>query len=342
MTDHLTFAASLVTVADGLAGTAPQRGPDRLGLHLVFALGCLLLFVAAVGGMRRTWRHRAERQEEDLPDLPVVPGQTGTVLTAPLKGLYLGTVDAGHWLDRITARGLGGRADAYVTVYEHGIQVDRTGSEPFWIPRDAVRGARLERAHAGKVAGAGRIIVLAWSFGGHELETGLRGDDRARQPKVVRAVHGLIGPAPGPTDGEVTRPRPVGRAVSRLRPRTAGQGPESTRPVPPVPPAAGDGVPPARSPGALGNSPPVLGPATVPGASRPAGTSPIPVVTRAPRSTDSPGSRGGPGGAYPPGSRPGPAGTGKDGSGYSANAAQVDPLTSPLGDVVRKMKKDIW
>ncbi|WP_322747529.1 MULTISPECIES: hypothetical protein [unclassified Frankia] len=340
MTDHLTFTASLAAAADGIAAAAPQRGPDRLGLHLLFAFGCLLLFVAAVGGMRRTWRRRAERQEEDLPDLPAVPGETGTVLAAPLKGLYLGTVDAGHWLDRITARGLGGRADAYVTVYEGGIQVDRTGSEPFWIARDAVRGARLERAHAGKVAGAGRIIVLAWSLGAHELETGLRGDDRARQPKVVRAVHGLIGPAPGPTDGEITRPRPMGRAVSRLRPRAAGQAVQTSRPTPPGSAPAG-GVPPARSPGALGNSPPVLGPATPPGVPRPAGTGPIPVVTRAPRAGDTPGSRGGP--AYPHSPQPGTAGAGAgtESAGYH-NPVQVDPLTSPLGEVVRKMKKDTW
>jgi carbamoyl-phosphate synthase small subunit len=304
MTDHLSFTASLVVAADSIPAAAPHRGPDRLGLHLLFALGCLLLFAAAVGGMRRAWYRRTERQEEDFPGLPAVPAETGMVLAAPLKGLYLGTVDAGHWLDRITARGLGGRADAYVTVYERGIQVDRTGSDPFWIPRQAVRGARLERAHAGKVAGAGRIIVLAWSFGGHELETGLRGEDRARQPKVVRAVHGLIGPAPGPTDGEITRPRPVGRAVSRLRPRAGDPAPETIRPGRPGPAASG--------------------PATGPGAIRPAGTSPIPVVTRAPRTAD------------PAGPQPGPAGTGPDSAGQQP--APVDPLTSPLRDVVRKMK----
>ncbi len=324
MTDHLTFTASLAALADGLPTAAPERGPDRLGLHLLFAFGCLLLFVAAVGGMRRTWRRRAERQEEDLPDLPPVPGQTGTVLAAPLKGLYLGTVDAGHWLDRITARGLGGRADAYVTVYDRGIQVDRTGSEPFWIPREAVRGARLERAHAGKVAGAGRIIVIAWSFGGHELETGLRGDDRARQPKVVRAVHDLIGPGPGPTDGEVTKPRPVGRAVSRLRPRAAGQVPGQ------VP-----GQATSRTPGAARSGPGGAPVGTVPPARSP-GTSPIPVITRAPMASDVPGPRPGAGG-------PGSVATGKDGPatggpGYLPDAIHVDPLTSPLGEVVREMK----
>ncbi len=356
MTDHLTFTASLVALPGGLPLAAPDRGPDRLGLHLLFAFGCLLLFIAAVDGMRRSWRHRAKRQEEDLPDMPEVPEQTGAVVAAPLKGLYLGTVDAGHWLDRITARGLGGRADAYVSVYDHGIRVDRAGSEPFWIPREAVRGARLERAHGGKVAGVGRIIVIAWSLGAHELETGLRGDDRARQPKVVRAVHALIGPLPAPMDGEVTKPRPVGRAVSRLRPRvlgTAAQGQLPTAMRPPEGTGPDGTVSPERSPGALDNNPPVLGPSTVPGMPHPQGASTIPVVTRAPSSTAVHGPRptlpepGLPEPTYPRTGRSAAAGgTGGQerpagGPGHTTQAVHVDPLTSPLGEVVRKMK-DTW
>ncbi|ABD12557.1 hypothetical protein CcI156_16985 [Frankia sp. CcI156] len=204
---------------------ALDRAPDRLGLHLLLLLGLLLVFVAAVGSMRRAWRNRAERQEEDLPELPVPPAEPGTVFAAPLRGMYLGTVDAGHWLEWIAARGLGGRAGGYVSVYETGVRVDRPG-EAFWIPREAVRGARLERAHAGKVSAPGRLIVIAWSFGGHELETGFRGEDRARQPKVVRAVHDLIGPPPAHlAPGDVTSPHAVPRIRPRIRPRAVAPGP---------------------------------------------------------------------------------------------------------------------
>jgi len=251
---------------------AAGRGPDRLGLHLLFAFGVFLLLVALGGAMRRAWRRRAERREEGLPALPDIPDDPGPVLAAPLKGLYLGTVDAGGWLERITARGLGGRADAYIGVYENGVRVDRTGEEPFWIAREAVRGARLERAHAGKVAGAGRIVVIAWELAGHELETGLRGEDRTRQPKVVRAVHDLIGPPPTPRDGELTNPRPVARAMSRLRPRERGR-PAGGRARAHQPVDGPSGPMPAQ----LGNHRPGLGPASVPGLSP---TGPVPVRGR--------------------------------------------------------------
>jgi hypothetical protein len=275
---------------------AAGRAPDRLGLHLLLAFGLLLLLVAVVGAMRRAWQQRAERQEEDLPELPFPPDYPGTVLAAPLRGMYLGTVDAGHWLDWIAARGLGGRTRGYVTVYEAGVQVDRAG-EAFWIPREAVRGARLERAHAGKVAAPGRLIVVAWSIDGRELETGFRGEDRARQPKVVRAVHDLIGPAPAyPADGEITSPRPVTRTLARLRPRPHHPEPGPQRPA----------------------RPPAIAPQPVfrPPAALPASTGELPAV-------------------HPPTSPHPPAGTPAYGE-----PPPLDPLTSPLGEVVRKLRED--
>ncbi len=171
-------------------------------------------------------------------------------------------------------------------------------------------------------------------------------------------MHSLIGPVPAPTDGEVTKPHPVGRAVSRLRPRvlgTAAQGQPPTAVQPPDGTGPGGTVPPERSPGALGNNPPVLGPSTVPGMPRPQGVATIPVVTRAPSSTAvrSPLPGQGlpdPGPTYPRTGGSAPAGgTGATdgqgrsagGPGHTAQAVHVDPLTSPLGEVVRKMK-DTW
>jgi carbamoyl-phosphate synthase small subunit len=245
---------------------------DRLGLHLLLAFGLLLMFIAVVGAMRRAWRARATAQEDDLRDLPYPPEQPGTVIAAPLRGMYLGTVDAGHWLEWIAARGLGGRDGGYVTVYETGVQVDRYG-EAFWIPREAVRGARLERAHAGKVAAPGRLIVVAWSFAGRELETGFRGEDRARQPKVVRAVHDLIGPPAFPTDGEVTSPRPVARTLARLRPRPGDETGGMARPAAAAPPARGEGGSGGRRimprSGRATSPPPPAAPAPRPPAGRP-------------------------------------------------------------------------
>ncbi len=218
---------------------------------------------------------------------------------------------------------------------------------------------------------------------------------------MVRAVHSLIGPGPAPTDGEITRPHPVGRAVSRLRPRAlgaaasgqaAGQRPTGARPTGGTGPAGGSGppgggTPPGHGSGAPGTAggPVVTGAATVPGLPRPQGASPtgpqgasptrpqdgppITVVTRPPSSTaahaplpqPAPPVPGQAAPGYPPAGGPAPAGdTGGPGgpggqrrpageAGHTARAGgqgggprgYVDPLTSPLGEVVRKMK-DTW
>ncbi|MGF7238170.1 MAG: hypothetical protein ACQSGP_24890 [Frankia sp.] len=285
-----------------------HRGPARLGLHLMLAAGVLLLFIAAVAAMRRSWVRRAKGQD-DLPVLLDPPPEVGLALAAPLKGLYLGTVDAGHWLDRLVTQGLGGRANGYCAVYEAGVRVDRTGADPFWIPREAVRGARLERAHAGKVAGPGRIVVIAWSFGGRELETGFRGSDRARQPKIVRAVHELLGPMPARVlDGEVTSPQPIVRAFPRLRRSQPATAPQPTLPRQPQAEQiqARSAAPPYAQPrpephgqagGRFGPSGPPTGPLAPP------------VPARSPR-------------------------------GGGETDPDVDPLTSPLGEVVRRMRDE--
>ncbi|OHV69803.1 hypothetical protein, partial [Pseudofrankia sp. BMG5.36] len=206
----MNLVTAHVAAADGGAGL--------IGLRLLLVFGIVLLLVAVIGWLRQTWRRRAAQQEEGLPELLAPPEEAGEVLAAPLRGAYLGTTDAGQWLEWFSARGLSGKDGAYMTVNEAGIRVDR-GASAFWIPREAVRGARLERAHAGKVAAPGRLLVIAWSLDGRELETGFRGEDRARQPKVMRSVHDLIGPPTRAMDGEITSPRPVARSLRQLRPR---------------------------------------------------------------------------------------------------------------------------
>lgn len=314
-----------------------HRGPARLGLHLMLAVGVLLLFVAAVAGMRRSWVRRAKGQD-DLPVLLDPPAEVGLALAAPLKGLYLGTVDAGHWLDRLVTQGLGGRANGYCAVYEAGVRVDRTGSDPFWIPREAVRGARLERAHAGKVAGPGRIVVIAWSYGGRELETGFRGSDRARQPKIVRAVHELLGPMPARVlDGEITSPQPIVRAFPRLRrSQPAVTAPATARPPrPPQSQSQSQFQPPQFQAHQTGPHP------TRPAEAHPEQTQPHPTpapryLQPRPEARPQPAGRFGPSGP-PTGPLAPPVPAGAPGG---ENDPYVDPLTSPLGEVVRRMRDE--
>ncbi|WP_163551992.1 hypothetical protein [Candidatus Frankia alpina] len=335
------FAAS--PSAAGPVVFAADRGPDRLGLHLLLVVGLLLLFVAVVGTMLRARRNKADRQEEDLPELPGPPAEPGTVLAAPLRGMYLGTVDAGHWLERIAAHGLGGRVGGYVSVYETGVRVDR-GSDAFWIPRDAVRGARLERAHAGKVSAPGRLVVIAWSYGGHELETGFRGEDRARQPKVVRAVHDLIGPPPAHlASGDVTSSHAVPRMRPRLRPRAAVPGPGGAPPPWPNSGQPTEEMPAIRTGPRLRRGERGAARGDRPGA---ADRFDYPQRRRDPRHPDAyqpDPRRGGPRPTDPHQSDPHPAGprSGDRGRPEQSDTGRspVDPLTSPLGEV-RRLKED--
>jgi hypothetical protein len=312
---------------------AAESGSGGVGLNLLLTLAVMLLVAAAGGGLRVAWRRRAEQQEEDLHELPYPPEHPGTVLAAPLRGMYLGTVDAGHWLEWIAGRGRGNRGADYITVYEAGVQVDRAGTA-FWIPREAVRGARLERAHAGKVVGPGRLVVVAWSFGDHELETGFRAEDRSRQPKVVRSVHDLIGPAPAyPADGELTRPHALPRTRLRSRPPAGADGspePAATGPTPTGAPA-GDPTTPAMPHFATAPIPVVAHPA--PGVTTapfpPSATQPLPLLAPPEgRPQSSPASP-----------VPGTATGGRPGMDGPPAHPEVDPLTSPLGEVVRRARR---
>jgi hypothetical protein len=163
---------------------------DRLWWTL--ALAGLVLVVAAA--MRWGWRNRAARQS-DLPDLPAVPvvpevgGDRVADLIEPLTGLYVSTTNAGRWQDRIVAHGLGRRATCVAHLRADGVIIDRRGDEPIFIPIADLRAIRTAPGIAGKVmATPTGILVLTWSLGDHELDTGLRADDLDTQRAWLRAV----------------------------------------------------------------------------------------------------------------------------------------------------------
>lgn len=157
---------------------------------LVAAL--LLLFVLAVAGMWLGWRRR-ERRQDWLPELPAVPAALGADLAAPLSGVYVGSTEATRWQDRIVARGLGARAESVARLTEAGALIQRQGSTPIFIPAGQLIDARLEPALAGKVVGKGGLLVLRWRHGGHDLDTGIRADDKTGYPVWIRAITELAG-----------------------------------------------------------------------------------------------------------------------------------------------------
>ena len=143
------------------------------------------------------WRNRAARQS-DLPDLPSVPvapeaGERVADLIEPLTGLYVSTTNAGRWQDRIVANGLGRRANCVAHLRAEGVLIDRKGDEPIFIPIADLRAIRTAPGIAGKVmATPTGILVLTWSLGDHELDTGLRADDLDSQRAWLRAVGNLL------------------------------------------------------------------------------------------------------------------------------------------------------
>jgi hypothetical protein len=157
-------------------------------IRTLLTLAAVVAFILAIGGLRLGWRHRAKRQA-DLPELSVVPADLGAALAPPVSGLYVGTTYATSWQDRVVHAGLGRRAEGVLTAYERGVLLERNGDESVFIPVAALVSARLEPALAGKVVGAGGLVVIRWLLGDTELDTGLRGDDKSQYPAVVNSVN---------------------------------------------------------------------------------------------------------------------------------------------------------
>lgn len=130
------------------------------------------MVVLAWAAMSWGWRRRAGRQSAlPVPDAP--PDGLGDPLLR-VEGLYVGTVTARDWLDRVVPHGLGARANAEVSVYPAGMRVDRAGSAPMWIARTDLVAVRRDSALAGKVAESAGLIVWTWRLGETPLESGLR------------------------------------------------------------------------------------------------------------------------------------------------------------------------
>lgn len=153
----------------------------------------VLLLVAVVAlawsGMVWGWRARAGRQA-GLPAPARPPSDAGVVL-ARAEGLYVGSVMAGDWLDRVVSHGLGARARAVVTIHPDGLRLDRDGVSPLWVPSAQLSGVRRDTGLAGKVTETGGLVVWTWHLGQAALESGLRPRYAADAEPLVHAVQSL-------------------------------------------------------------------------------------------------------------------------------------------------------
>jgi hypothetical protein len=151
----------------------------------IFGFLVVLLIGLVIRRMLRGWRHRAERQDELIGNLPAVPELVAPAVIAPARGLYIGSTIAPNWLERINAGDLGYRCRAVLTRYPEGILLERSGAGPIWMPQRSIVGIRAERALGGKVIPGrksetpGGILVIRWRLpSGTEIDTGFRGEDR--------------------------------------------------------------------------------------------------------------------------------------------------------------------
>ena len=156
----------------------------------ILVLGCVLIVALALWAMRRGWRNRLARSA-NLPALPAPPTDLGTAMLSA-TGLYVGTTTAANWQDRVLHDGLGARAAAALSLYPGGLLIDRRGARPIFVPATAWVGARVAPALAGKVVGAGGLLVLRWQLGGTQLDSGFRADDKSTYPTWLTAINERI------------------------------------------------------------------------------------------------------------------------------------------------------
>jgi hypothetical protein len=170
-----------------LAAPPVTQWTERLAL----TVGVFAIFALGAFGMYRSWRRRATAQADLLP-LPDAPESPGEAVAAPAEGLFVGTTTSGDWQARVVAGGLSSRARGTLTAYRDVVAIDRQGTTPLAIPRQAVRGVRTDRALAGKVLGPGGMLVVTWEHRGTLLDTGFAPDDRGQQEACLTALRGWV------------------------------------------------------------------------------------------------------------------------------------------------------
>lgn len=164
---------------------------DNKILTLVITLPLIAVVLLMIG---LGWRNRLRRQS-DVEQLPAVPQELSLPLAAA-DGQYVATTTAGDWLDRIAVHGLGIRTDAELTVHPEGVLFERSGAGPLFIPANRVTGVRQDSGMAGKFVEKDGLLVVSWTLGGRELDTGFRTRRADDKPAVLEAFQELISAAP--------------------------------------------------------------------------------------------------------------------------------------------------
>ena len=162
--------------------------PRELGLALFILLGVALLLL-----MVFSWRRRVRRQSGLGRPLPA-PVEVGASIGA-FSGLYLATTFAGQPLQRVAIRPLGFRAEGSLLVAEHGLVVTLVGSDPWFIPKAQLAGARRASWTIDRGVEEDGLNLIAWTLtapdGG---PTRLESYFRLREPQAFDSAVAQIAP----------------------------------------------------------------------------------------------------------------------------------------------------
>ncbi len=170
----------------------------------VAGLVVLLVVPLAFGLMWLGWRGRGRRQG-DVPEPPAAPPAAGLgePLLDPVEGLYVSTVRAGEWLDRVVVHGLGVRSDAVLHAGRAGLWFSRTGARDLFVPAEDLLAVRVESGIAGKYTVGEGLLVVRWrsrtpdGAAAAELDTGFRPREWATSAVLAATLQPLVpgGPA---------------------------------------------------------------------------------------------------------------------------------------------------
>ncbi|WP_330311261.1 MULTISPECIES: PH-like domain-containing protein [unclassified Streptomyces] len=165
--------------------------------RISWVIGLLVLVAFVYWLMRQGWKWRGNLQS-DLPAPATAPeGFADGEKLLTLSGRYHASTTAGQWLDRIVAHGLGTRSRVELTLTAEGLDVVRPGAANFFVPAADLRGARTEKALAGKVLPEGGLLVITWALGDRLIDSGFRSDHSAEHPAWVDAVNHLTSTTEG-------------------------------------------------------------------------------------------------------------------------------------------------
>jgi hypothetical protein len=126
-----------------------------------------------------------------VPPPPQPPTDCGATTCGPVSGRYAGSTTAAQWLDCVTEHGLAVCGAATLVVRTDGVLIERAHQPDVYLPRTALRGARLDAAIGGSVYEADGVVVLTWQSGQRLIDTGFRAVPPDDHAAIVAAVQTL-------------------------------------------------------------------------------------------------------------------------------------------------------